>query len=412
MKLNGIFTLLLFFLMSNLLFAQTYSQLWGKKGESWDKAKIPDFTSAGYKAGKAAIPVFPIGVNVKDFGAVGDGVTDNSIAFRKAIEKCGRNETVFIPAGVYLLKDTIQISKGNICLSGDKNQPATIYFDKGIEQLYPNFNLENPKQSRWSWEGGMIRFEGEIENVGLQYLNIKFPDSAWDGHNFHERGYNAIAFGDGVHNGWVRSVNFINADIAVWLARKAHHITIEKWVLDFGPARSSKKLQGHHGVNIYGGHNLIQDFEIKGKYYHDLSVESEFSVYNVFRNGKGKDLCIDHHNHDQRHNLFTNLDAGDGSRLYFSGGKKTPWGLSFNETYWNITAAKDMQYCNQHDEPKMQSANNVCVGIKTNLPSSFNDAHGNWFETINPAALYPKDLYLAQMKYFKRKIYGARNKRL
>lgn len=45
-------------------------------------------------------------VNVKDFGAKGDGVADDAPAFRKAFEatQSGTKKTVFIPAGRYLLK--------------------------------------------------------------------------------------------------------------------------------------------------------------------------------------------------------------------------------------------------------------------------------------------------------------------
>ena len=42
-------------------------------------------------------------VNVKDFGAVGDGVHDDSIAFSKAIVK---SKTVFVPEGVYAVNST------------------------------------------------------------------------------------------------------------------------------------------------------------------------------------------------------------------------------------------------------------------------------------------------------------------
>ena len=49
------------------------------------------------------------------------------------------------------------------------------------------------------------------------------------------------------------------------------------------------------------------------------------------------------------------------------------------------------------------STSNICVGIKTNLPSVLSDQFGNRFETIDPAVLYPKDLYLAQRKASKNK---------
>lgn len=382
-----------------------YSQIWGKEGEKWDKKRIPDFTSAGYKSGKKPIPTFASSVNVKDYGAVGDGTTDDTNALRKAIKACKRNQAVYLPEGTYLVSDSLVIKKSNICLKGAGSNSSTIYFPKGLEELYPLYGLNGSKQSNWSWAGGMITFSGKIENIGIQDLSIKFPDNPWAGHDFHERGYNGIAFSGSTHDGWIKNVNFINADLGIFISAGVHHITVDNWKLMFGPVRGAKALNGHHGVNICGNRNLLQNFRIEGKYHHDLSVETKGSMYNVFRRGWGKDINIDHHNHDQRNNLFTNLDAGEGTRFFLSGGNTKPAGICFNEIFWNITAVNDLPYCNKYDNAEKQSSNNVCVGFKTKLPSSLGVSNGNWFETIDPVSLEPKDLYEAQMKYLKKKIY-------
>jgi hypothetical protein len=51
-------------------------------------------------------------VSVKDFGAVGDGVEDDTVAFQAAIDLVGEggNGSVYIPAGTYLITDTININ--------------------------------------------------------------------------------------------------------------------------------------------------------------------------------------------------------------------------------------------------------------------------------------------------------------
>ena len=69
-----------------------YSQLWGEKGENWDTTKIPDFTNAGYKQGKKPIPVYTSQIDVTKLGAIGDGKTDNTQAFRDAIKQCKKNQ--------------------------------------------------------------------------------------------------------------------------------------------------------------------------------------------------------------------------------------------------------------------------------------------------------------------------------
>ncbi len=403
MKNYLLFSLIFLFLAGSLSAQKRnqYSQIWGKNGEKWDKARIPDFTVSGYHSGITPIPIYAHGVNVKDFGAAGDGINDDTKAIKNAINACGSNRAVYFPAGTYRITDTIQVKKSRISLTGDKKRPSVLYFEKGIEELYPRYS-QTSHQTAWSWSGGMILFAGNTES-GIENLTIKFPDNIWEGHTFHEKGYNAIGFSQNARHGWIRDIRFLGADVCIWIERTAHHITAENWVVDTGPLRNAEKQNGHHGVAIYGGYNLLQNFTFNAKYAHDLSVESAPSVYNVFRNGKGRDLCIDHHEHAQRNNLFTNLDAGAGTRLWASGGNATPRGISFNATFWNITgAAADLGYPSSKDDSTKHASNNVAVGIKNTKPSVLGDKYGNWYENIQPSRLYPADLYEAQMKLVKK----------
>ena len=67
------------------------SALWGKHGEKWSpQSRLPDFSYAGYHCGEAPLPDLPRGVSVKEFGAQGDGVADDSQAFLDALAKAPR----------------------------------------------------------------------------------------------------------------------------------------------------------------------------------------------------------------------------------------------------------------------------------------------------------------------------------
>jgi hypothetical protein len=381
-----------------------YSRLWGKNGELWKKKKLPDFTHAGYKEGKLPIPSYPVKINLVDFGGKGDGITDNTIALRKAIRNCPSNGAIFIPEGIFLISDTILIKKRAISLRGSGSK-TILFFTKGLEELYPNFNTQFPDQSQWSWSGAMIRFDGDTHDCGIEQLTIKFPDRIWEGHNYHEPGYNAVGFAGKASNCWLTNIDIVGCDMGIWIDSAAHHITAQYWNLKLGALRKTKDLTGHHGVNCYGGYNLLQYFSLEGKFQHDLSVESTKSKFNVFRQGSGLDLSIDHHNHGQSSNLFTALDMGQGTRPYFSGGIETPRGISFGETYWNLKAVKEMPLPDQYNDKEKSSARNIAVGIKTNQKSVLGDNLGNWFENIDPKLLFPADLYEAQLNRRKNNSY-------
>ena len=54
-------------------------------------------------------------VSVKDFGAVGDGTTDDTSAIQAALDAAA---SVFIPAGTYLVSSTLRIKTGFKSLQG------------------------------------------------------------------------------------------------------------------------------------------------------------------------------------------------------------------------------------------------------------------------------------------------------
>lgn len=67
--------------------------------------------------------IIPI-VSVKDFGAVGDGVTDDTAAIQAAIVYTSGE--VFFPKGTYLTSATINVNKNGVYLKGEGPQSTTI----------------------------------------------------------------------------------------------------------------------------------------------------------------------------------------------------------------------------------------------------------------------------------------------
>jgi len=83
--------------------------------------------SAAQDQTASSLPVKKCGIlNVVDFGAKGDGKTDDTSAFQKALNKAGENEkggTVFAPQNTYLIAKHLIIPK-NVTLQGIWNIPT------------------------------------------------------------------------------------------------------------------------------------------------------------------------------------------------------------------------------------------------------------------------------------------------
>lgn len=102
-------------------------------------------------------------VNVKTFGAKGDGVTDDTAAIQAAITAAqalvrdvatrqGDGVTVYFPKGMYLISSTVTVGESCITLAGDSYSSAIIYapdadfdlvvFDDAVHALY-NCGIKN-----------------------------------------------------------------------------------------------------------------------------------------------------------------------------------------------------------------------------------------------------------------------------
>jgi len=91
-----------------------------------DRTFLDSWQAAGYP-GDVPAPVAI--VNVKDVGAVGDGVTDDYPAVSGAIASVGgHGGVVYFPAGVYLLNSRISLP-GGVVLRGQRSETTCLKFD-------------------------------------------------------------------------------------------------------------------------------------------------------------------------------------------------------------------------------------------------------------------------------------------
>ena len=70
-------------------------------------------------------------VNVKSYGAIGDGTTNDTAAINAAITAAGTNGTVFFPKGTYLVTSTLQMLSGQCFLGDGGSMQGTSTIKKG-----------------------------------------------------------------------------------------------------------------------------------------------------------------------------------------------------------------------------------------------------------------------------------------
>lgn len=242
---------------------------------------------------------------------------------------------------------------------------------------------------RAEWQPVIRPFRPTVEEVGIEDLTLEFPDVPYAGH-FRELGYNGVAITQ-ASDCWIDGVTIRNSDCGIIL--KGSFCTVRNLVMESHRQPDlASGCTGHHGIYVYGDDNLVESFDYRCSFIHDISVSK--CAGNVFAGGRGVDLCFDHHKRAPYANLFTDIDAGAGTRLWKSGGGAALGRhCAARETFWNIYAKQLQPY----PEGFAPASLNL-VGYPTGeAPSCLTD--GRWMEP-QPAGgcIQPVNLYQAQLR--------------
>jgi hypothetical protein len=429
-----------------------------------------------------------------DFGAKGDGETDDTEAFRNALATVERG-AIEIPPGRYRITDILEINRPSVVLSGAGPDRTILYFPKTLTDVRPDWGatITGERTSNYSWSGGFVwlrgdyqektlvpirgtatrgdnavpvastaafrvgqtvvlrlsddaenslayhlysgdpgpvdnlkgttkaslvcritaieperivfdrplrfdirpewkpevrSFEPSVTESGVENLCFEFPVTEYGGH-FTELGYNPLAFSSVAHC-WARNIRIVNADSGPMIT--GHFNTLQGVVYESARTPDKTGNTGHHGIYLGGGDNLFTDFDIRMRFIHDVTVSR--TEGNVISRGKGVDLCLDHHRRAPYENLFTDLDAGAGTRLWQCGGGAALGKHSgTRETFWNIRAARPLAYPPPNFGPPTMNL----VGLHTDEPTVA-EPGGKWFEAVAPARLEPQNLHEAQLR--------------
>lgn len=141
-----------------------------------------------------------IAINVKSFGAVGDGVTDDTEAFTDAIEYALlNNRSIYIPNGQYLITDTVYTGGGNsFTLYGQSINSTQILFQPALETTpflhFPEevykAKFQDLKISGVDKKGVFIKADYDFRQSVLENLSFEYIHTCFD----FRREANALIF--------------------------------------------------------------------------------------------------------------------------------------------------------------------------------------------------------------------------
>ena len=138
-----------------------YSILWGTSGELWrPDSRLPDFSFAGYRAGESPFPEPAQVVDIKNFGAKGDGITDDSEAFVEALAELNGG-AILIPAGRYKITKQLVLERSNLVLRGEGSDQTVLWFPEPLSSIIGHG--EHGGAHGWSFGGGVIEVRGKME---------------------------------------------------------------------------------------------------------------------------------------------------------------------------------------------------------------------------------------------------------
>ncbi|KAL4425512.1 hypothetical protein ABPG75_009528 [Micractinium tetrahymenae] len=324
----------------------------------------PDFSHAGYRDSDEPLP----SPDVRYDAAVAAANSQPGVVYR--------------PGGTYLLSKPLAVVASGVVIRGAGEDATRILISQPLSAVYPNTRFEGDQgivATEWAAWGGFLSIKGTPEYHGTQetwLASVSGPVERGsksipvDSSNFTAGQWVRVFAGSpegqelqlsgrvaNLSSGWVELDRPLPFPIEAWqgsvhsYAPTVQDSGIERLTIEFaipGPygAHASdrgfnaifllaaanvwvQQRQGHHAIAVSDSHAvLVERFHIGVRFYHDLAV-TDGSLLNVFTAGSGVDLNVHTHAGDLA-NLFSDLDAGTGSRLFSSEGATSPgWGTTF-----------------------------------------------------------------------------------
>jgi hypothetical protein len=111
-------------------------------------------------------------VSIKDFGAVGNGFTDDSAAIPSAIDSlAGAGGVVKVPQGIHVIGATVEITTDNITLQGE-NRDASVFKGALLNVAPLRLDADNVSVVRLGVRTDPVPFVGSGHRINAFVVNF------------------------------------------------------------------------------------------------------------------------------------------------------------------------------------------------------------------------------------------------
>ena len=211
-------------------------------------------------------------INIKQFGAKGDGTTDDTNAFKNAISL---EKPIYVPNGDYVIKDNLTIRSN---LRGENNYSSHLLFDSLANNTYgitlgvgylKVINLRITSTDTTQNVGTNIAYNG-INTTGKLYINLD---------NLYITNFNiGVNLGINCWNNTFNTIRVTNCNTGIYLSEECNDDTFYDCIIK----ACKKGFHKIHGttVNIIGGDFSYNEIGIILENHGDLNIYGTYFELN------------------------------------------------------------------------------------------------------------------------------------